>query len=387
LIDERLDRVNNSTASPYEKAVALAEELEGLHKDLLGYSVDLAVDRHAVTLNVGATLGAGTFGTVSSVSINGEPKVVKFFAGGETYPLTLDDNPAISGTDLKLKRDPELTASYLRDREKDFIVAPSHFLVNETIPGRPVKQLLVEVRDKEFRSWAKDQLFKNNAVPGYSLEIVGQIQDKAEGTDLDHALNHNLLKEDAVLPIALSYTNALIAMAKRGFIHGDIKPANTFFDPATNRLKLIDTGGLTKGSKRLDREDGTLLDADRGVTPAFSLPCIGTGQKVGFEQDLYSVGASILAISLTQRGKTELALNLNNNLGDNTIAVLTTAKTVADANDSVETFLNTVLAPAATPKERVAIDMLMLAIDFSKGGYLTDRERYLPYLEDFKSRF
>jgi len=384
LIDERLDRAENSTGTPLEKDIALAEELEGLHKDLLGYSVDLAVDRHSVALNTGAVLGSGTFGTVSSATINGESKVVKEFAGGDTYPLTLD--ATFPATELKLSRDLELTAAYLRDREKDFIVAPSHFLVNETIPGRPVKQFLVEVRDKEFRSWAKDQLFKNTAVAGYELEIVGQIQDKAEGADLNHALDHHQLKEDMIQPIALSYVNALIAMAKRGFVHGDIKPANTFFDPATNRLKLIDTGGMAKVSKRFDREDDTLSDADRGVTPAYSLPCIGTGQKVGFEQDLYSVGASILAVSLLQRGKADLAERALVNFSDNTFDVLGAAKSVAAANADVENFLDTSILPSATPRERVAVDMIKQAIAFSRLGYLTDRDGYLPYLEDFKSR-
>ena len=386
LIDERLDRAAAILGDETTEAIALAEELEALHVDLLGYPIDLAVQRNAVSFNVTGTLGSGSFGTVSSVTVNGEQKVVKNFVGAHSYAITGDNNPALAAGEVKLKRDQELTAAYLRDREKDFIVTPSHFLVNEIVPGRPINKLLVEVKDKEFRAWAKDQIYKNATVPGYQLLIVGEIQDRAEGSDLSKALENGRLKSDMVQPIALSYMNALIAMAKRGFVHGDIKPENTFFDPVSNRLKLIDTGGLTKISKRIEREDGTLSDIDRGVTPAYALPCVADDQKVGFEQDLYSVAASILFVSLTQRGEANTAEDLLDTLGGSTLAVLDGTKTLDQANNDIEGFLELIVSPLATPRERVAIDMMKQAIALSKAGYLTDRDGAVSILQSFKTR-
>lgn len=356
LIDARLEQEANFTADsdPVKRALALAKTLESLHEDLLGYPLDLAVTPY-------------NSATLDELVLNGEKKVAKRFTNGKAYQLTLDAKDL--SAELKLKRAPEVTSSYLRDREKDFIIAPSHFLVKETIPGVATKKWLVEVRDKEFRAWAKDQLFKNSKVTDYRLEIVGNLQDKAEGVNLDEALVHNRLKGDMIKPITFSYINALSAMAKRGFVHGDIKPGTTFFDPATNRLKLIDTGGMAKISKKNDRRDATLWSANRGHTSTFSLPNVNDGLKASFEQDLYSAGVSILSISLTQRGELE-----------NFPVIITTNK------KSIERYLNEYIMPNATPEELIAVDMIKKAIYISSVGSQYTREEYLTYLEGLKER-
>lgn len=389
-IDERIDAASfaaSTTSEVIEKAISLAEELEGLHKDLLGYGVDIAVDRSTLLLTPSVVQGEGTFGRVSSLTLNGEEKVLKEYKGGSVYPVELDHNPALAPHEVKLSRALEVTASYLKDDEKTFIVPPSHFLVNEFIPGHSIKRLVVEVRDKEFRAWAQDQLLKNQHIPGYSLLVVGQIQDKAEGFELSEAAEHGRLKSSMIQPIAYSYMNALIAMAKRGFVHGDIKPANTFFDPSTRRLKLIDTGGMTKISKRPEREDETLFDDQRGLTAVFTLPNILAGEKAGFEQDLYSVGTSILILSLQQRGESDVARDLMEELHDNVMEVANSVKTASRALDAIEGCLNITIMPNASRQELAAIAVMKKAIEFARTGYLTDRENYIPILEELKDGF
>jgi len=62
-------------------------------------------------------------------------------------------------------------------------VAPTHLVGRET-NATGSNDYLVAVGDKQFQAWAKHRLLQNSdalgtANPGYALEIVGQVQDKA----------------------------------------------------------------------------------------------------------------------------------------------------------------------------------------------------------------
>jgi len=117
--------------------------------------------------------------------------------------------------------------------------APTHFVVRETNAAGS-KDYLVTVGDKEFRAWAKHRLLQNSdasgkANPGYTLEIVGQVQDKAKGVELlqfinDYIFNPGLKPTDHLNVIALGLVDALSVLERRGFVHGDLKLANVFYD-------------------------------------------------------------------------------------------------------------------------------------------------------------
>ena len=389
LITEHLARAGTVTVGDLPIAQALAEELEDLHKGLFGYSVDLAVKRDTFGLNLTTPVNRGSFGALYKQTINGETKAVKTLMSGGPYYVELDKSPGASLQNPKLSRDKEVTAAYFKDSEKTFIMAPTHYLINEDHPHKQnIENWVVEVRDKEFRAWAKDQLIKNKQFDSYRLTIVGLIQDWAEGFELHQASEAGAITSDMIQPIAISYMNALIAMAKRGFVHGDIKPSNAFFDPATNRLKLIDTGGLTKISKDDARESQTLFVKQRGITDAFSLPTVVGDEKVGFEQDLFSTGVTILMLSLKQRGMTAAAEEMLFHFQQNASAYANNSIDKARALNEVSHYLDRNLVPNATPQERVAINVIKKAVELSSFGYVSDGTNYIPQLlEDFKNQF
>ena len=95
--------------------------------------------------------------------------------------------------------------------------------------------------------------------------------------------------------IAAGFLDALAALGKRGFVHGDIKPQNAFFDQATGKLKLIDTGSLAKLSKNIDDRPNTAFSVLRGATPDFIVPD-KLNAPLGFAHDLYSTGVPIIQI-------------------------------------------------------------------------------------------
>jgi len=104
--------------------------------------------------------------------------------------------------------------------------------------------------------------------------------------------------------MALGLLDAIETMAEHGFVHGDLKLENAFFDPVTEKLKLIDTGSLAKVSKRVSERTNTLLDNKRGYTPVYSLPALEqkSTAQLGVEQDLFAVGALMLELSALCEG-------------------------------------------------------------------------------------
>ena len=389
-IKSRIDSARtaaNTSVNEVAATICVAVGLENLHRDLLGYSIDLAADRTGQPIVTNAEIGRGTYGRVSTLNINGEEKVIKQYYGPSVYPIELDRNPRLGANEVKLNRGQEITAAFLKEEDKAYIVAPTHFIVREDLgPGIPVKQWLVEVREKEFRAWAKDQLIKNSTNANYHLTVVGQIQDRAEGVELGDALDHDGITPEMIQPIAYAYMNALMAMAERGFVHGDIKPKNTFYDPVSHRLKLIDTGGMTKVSKRAARLDSTLFD-EGGYTAAYSLPSVDTGDKTGFEQDLFSVGTSILSLSLVQRGQDELFERVATMISNTVLAARGATLDVQDAFDDIDAYLDAHVLPIANDNERAAVGLMKEALQLARGGVVTDRRNYIPTLERLKNTF
>jgi serine/threonine protein kinase len=240
----------------------------------------------------GAQIGEGANGKVFDVELDGQKKLWKEFKSG-ARPISLD---MTDPSNPKLLRTPEVTASYLHPDELQTVVAPTHYLVSEKRKGSPSVTHLVEVRDKGFREWAKNRLLSNAGVEGYGLEITGSLQDYAKGVVLNNYLSSASKSEIQanIETIASSYLDALEVLSRRGFVHGDLKLENTFFDPATGKVSLIDTGGLAKISKKPARQEATKFDINRGPTVIYASPRVLGNRKAGFEQDIFSVGMQIL---------------------------------------------------------------------------------------------
>lgn len=302
-IQSQLDVVDKfSDAKKIPRNQALAAALKDIYKSIHGFDVDLAIELSKANWHKGAHVGQGGLGSVSDLELDGKPKIYKEFLAGKSYPILLD--PKFAATqDPKLLRSVELTAAFLHDHEKDLVVAPTHFVVRETNAAGS-KDYLVAVGDKEFRAWAKHRLLQNSdasgkANPGYALEIVGQVQDKAKGVELlqfinNYIFNPGLKSTDHLNAIALGLVDALSVLERRGFVHGDLKLANVFYDETGKKLSLIDTGGLSKVAKDPVNRPNTFFGWERGVTTDYTVQSDGV---MGVEQDWYSVGIMLLEIS------------------------------------------------------------------------------------------
>lgn len=302
-IQSQLDVVDKFTdAKKIPRNQALAAALKGIFKSIHGFDVDLAIELSKANWHKGAQVGKGGLGSVSDLELDGKPKLYKEFLAGKSYPILLD--PKFAATqDPKLSRSQELTAAFLHDHEKDLVVAPTHFVVRETNAAGS-KDYLVAVGDKELRAWAKHRLLQNSdasgkANPGYTLEIVGQVQDKAKGVELlqfinNYIFNPGLKPTDHLNAIALGLVDALSVLERRGFVHGDLKFANVFYDATGKKLSLIDTGGLSKVAKDPVNRPNTFFGYERGVTTDYTVQSDGV---MGVEQDWYSVGIMLLEIS------------------------------------------------------------------------------------------
>ena len=319
IAEEDLNQIEAAGLEPSAQAAALAESLARFHVYVHGFSPDLARAFDTVGLIKGAQIGKGGWGVVSRVTLDGEDKVIKEFMRGKRYPIKLD--PAFADTaDPKLLRTPEFTAAFLPSAAADKIIFPSHFVVEETWlqdPADPAsierKKFVVAKDEKAFRAWSKERLLEHKADPTYSLAITAHIQDFVEGVDafdyLDSPANRTPQTAKAM---ALGLLDAIETMAEHGFVHGDLKLENAFFDPVTEKLKLIDTGSLAKVSKRVSERPNTLLDNKRGYTPVYSLPALEqkSTAQLGVEQDLFAVGALMLELSALCEGDGHAMLKL-----------------------------------------------------------------------------
>lgn len=242
----------------------------------------------------GPKIGEGGRGNLYQVQLDGNTKLLKELKNG-SLPIKLDmkdpSNP-------KLLRSEEVTASFLHDDERKTVLVPTHYLVTEKSKGSTPVNYLVEAKDKGFRDWAKDRLLSNSGTAEYSLEISGTFQDYAKGVELLKYLSNSSESElrGNLKAIFSSYIDALEVLSRRGFVHGDLKLENAFFDPVSGKISLIDTGGMVKISKKPERQNSTEFNLDRGATVVYSTPNTLADKKVGFEQDIFAVGMQALEI-------------------------------------------------------------------------------------------
>ena len=285
----------------------ITQALEDFHFQALGYELSIVTDLSQVKLVKEAFRGEGGGGVVSDLTLEGKNKVIKQFHGDESFPIKLDPSNSDNITHPRLYRSPEIASAFLRDSEAGVVIFPSHYLVREK-NGKKVRELLVAHGDKDFRAWAKNQLARNIGNSNYSLEIFGEVQDRALGQPLNEMIWLGRVDEQGLKKIAVGFLDALDSLGKRGFVHRDIKPQNAFFDPSTGQLKLIDVGGLAKVSKHLDQRPDTTFSiaGEGGVTLSYALAAHQDTPN-GFAQDLYAAGVSIIetAISVQTRNMKE----------------------------------------------------------------------------------
>jgi hypothetical protein len=382
-------KLNAAEAASDELARAqiTTQALEDFHRRALGYSTDLVIDLASANVVKGSYIGEGAFGTVTHANLGGKEKVIKEFLNGKTFPITLDTTNPNHPNDPKLLRSPEVAAAFLNQSESDAVVVPTHFIVREK-DGTKTRELLVPLRDKEFRAWAKKQLTDHAGDWNYSLEITGELQDVAPGEEVRNLVNSGGATAANVKKIAAGYLDALAALGKRGFVHGDIKPQNAFFDQATGKLKLIDTGSLTKVSKKVEDRPNTAFSVLRGATPDFTLPD-GINAPLGFAHDLYSTGISIIQVAVgaefdnTKSGRLDKFLNQVQDIRQD---MWTSRITPEEGKQRVRDLIQQSLPLSGNPAEQVGVRALEVAL--TKGGQWDDlrgREQYGQIIAELKA--
>jgi len=382
-------KLSAAEAAPDELARAqlTTQALEDFHRQALGYSTDLTLDLAKANVVKGSYIGEGAFGTVTHASLGGKEKVIKEFLNGKTFPITLDTTDPNHRNDPKLLRSPEVTAAFLKQAESDSVVVPSHFIVREKV-GTRTRELLVPLRDKEFRAWAKKQLTDHAGEWNYSLEITGELQDVAPGEEVRNLVNSGGASEAHVKKIAAGYFDALASLGKRGFVHGDIKPQNAFYDQATGKLKLIDTGSLTKVSKKVEDRPNTAFSVLRGATPDFTLPD-GINAPLGFAHDLYATGISIIQVAVgaefdnAKSGRLDKFLNQVQDIRQD---MWTSRITPEEGRQRVRDLIQQSLPLTRNSVEQVGVRALEIAL--TKGGQWDDlrgREQYGQIISELKA--
>ena len=248
-------------------------------------------------------IGAGAQGVVYQIKINDNPMVVKIFDQLKLPPpVQLDPEQNTP----HIKRDLEVTAAFLKAQTSS-VIQPKYFLVTVTADGAS-QELLVK-GGKDFKEWSKAQLWDSEAGRPRAnpphIQITGLAMPLAEGKTLDAAVGEKPVNFSQTANSAL---NSLVQLARNGFVHGDIKPANLFVKNDGD-ISLIDTGSMAKISKNADARllplpSDSFDKATRPTTPHFTHPGHPPDfKKVGMEQDLFSMGVTLLETKLLNIAK------------------------------------------------------------------------------------
>lgn len=145
----------------------------------------------------------------------------------------------------------------------------------------------------------------------YAMELV-------EGETLETLVRRDgPLKVDAALEVAVQVTRALVAAARHGLIHRDLKPGNIMLARSdapngTPEVKVIDFGlakTIAEGGNEMDLTKGGFVG-----TPAFASPEQFSGAPADARSDIYSLGATLwyaLTGEVPYEGKTIEAIRLS----------------------------------------------------------------------------
>lgn len=263
-----------------------------------------AIDNAGVDRSQMTEIGKGGFGKAYEVTRNGEKVVLKVpVAQGDIQKFPLVGLSSLSQKP-RLARTNEVTAAYLKSHQISNVCIPTDFLVHITRNGQSSYEVVPAGQD--FKKWALAEL--QNA-PRPVIRIAGSIMPKAPGQGLEKLIlstanKPSPLSSADLRSIATTSLQTLRQFADHGFVHGDIKPLNMIYDPAGKQLTFIDTGGLAKISKDPALAERTKFRANRGFTRLYSHPSTLADAKVGHEQDLFSIGLSLLECGLKSSAKT-----------------------------------------------------------------------------------
>ena len=248
-----------------------------LHDDGDG-SFDLK--KHGITTD--KKLGGGGYGEVFSGNFGGKSVIVK------TMP------PAQMSLDRDTGKFNEAISMYLvSDQHENFservhIVPPSYYMISVVMYGR-----------REDRVVEPGELRKILDNPDSIVACQGIIMNSAPG-DEGGTLVKGGLEEWAKRQYVKGMLDSIKGLNERGFVHHDLKPANTFFamndKTKSGTTTLIDTGMLSKLPKDRETTKHPQYIGGLGGTPVYMHPRAIRGEPHGTETDLYALGVIALEV-------------------------------------------------------------------------------------------
>jgi serine/threonine-protein kinase len=123
---------------------------------------------------------------------------------------------------------------------------------------------------------------------GEDRDIAYIAMERLQGEDLARYLGGSeRLPLAQLLPIVARVAEALAYAHRQGVVHGDIKPANIVWEPATGAVKITDFGMAHIGEV-LNTGSGMMLG-----TPSYMSPEQLAGDRIDGRSDLFSLGVSL----------------------------------------------------------------------------------------------
>ena len=213
----------------------------------------------------------GAYGFVSEVNDHGVTCLLK----RQFEPLEIKLAP-----DGRLLRGQMMDGNQLAAGKVPGVITPNRYLVSKT-DAQGQKSYHVVTAGRPFKQFCRDQ-----GLNGATLRMEGLIMEKARGTQM----NRTKSSASNLEQIAKGFASILMNASAHGIVFGDIKPQNAFVDGG--KLTLIDTDAAFKHSK------------DAGKNPDEPIVSFTYRHPVltdGLQQDLYSVGVTLLIHSLESR--------------------------------------------------------------------------------------
>jgi len=209
---------------------------------------------------------AGAHGFVTEAEQDGRPCMFKKL----DRPIEI-----LTSEKGELHRGRQMDANHLAKGIIPGVIAPKSYLVKVTTPGTNEKQYHVVTAGRGFTEFCK------NIPNGRDVSMLGVVMDKAEGTRMHEAS----ITSENLTGVAKGFGSILMNASSHGIVFGDIKPENAFVNG--DKVQLIDTDGALKRSKWASKNP-------ENFEMAYTYPFPAPGCRTGLQQDLWSVGFSLL---------------------------------------------------------------------------------------------
>ena len=176
------------------------------------------------------------------------------------------------------------------------VVVPSIYVVRESNDAQGERFHAVR-GGAALKAWARAQN------PQSEFVVTGSVMPMAHGGELvssKGAQRQSNVPEGDLNVMAAGGLIGLQNMSRHGFIHGDIKPLNMFWDPDKKEVKFIDFDGAKKiSAKRPGAEAPKGFGAH---TPTYAHPLKGLPlARMGSGRDLYAFGMTVLETAAHSR--------------------------------------------------------------------------------------